>query len=46
LTAHNLHYYQSVMSGLRLAIEEDALDAFADAFQAEQAVGSAASERM
>ena len=45
LTAHNLHYYQSVMSGLRLAIEEDALDAFADAFQAEQAVGSAASER-
>ena len=45
LTAHNLHYYQSVMSGLRLAIEKDALDAFADAFQAEQAVESAASER-
>ena len=45
LTAHNLHYYQSVMSGLRLAIEKDALDAFGDAFQAEQAVGSAASER-
>lgn len=45
LTAHNLHYYQLVMSGLRLAIEKDALDAFADAFQAEQAVESAASQR-
>ncbi len=44
LTAHNLHYYQSVMTDIRQAIEEDALDAFAVAFEAEQAVGSDVSE--
>ena len=44
LTAHNLHYYQSVMSDIRQAIEADALDAFAAAFQAEQVAGSAISE--
>jgi queuine tRNA-ribosyltransferase len=44
LTAHNLHYYQSLMSDIRQAIEQDALDDFADAFQAEQAAGSDVSE--
>ena len=44
LTAHNLHYYQTVMTDIRQAIEEDALDAFADDFEAEQAVGSDVSE--
>ena len=44
LTAHNLHYYQSVMSDIRQAIEKDALDTFADEFQAEQAVGPDVSE--
>ncbi|MDA1325390.1 MAG: tRNA guanosine(34) transglycosylase Tgt [Proteobacteria bacterium] len=44
LTAHNLHYYQTMMSTIRQAIEENALDAFADTFEAEQAVGPDVSE--
>ena len=44
LTAHNLHYYQSLMSAIRQAIEEDRLDAFATGFQAEQEAGSGVSE--
>jgi len=45
LTAHNLHYYQSLMLNIRQAIEDDALDAFANAFQAEQTTGSDVSEQ-
>ena len=45
LTAHNLHYYQSLMSDIRQAIENDAVDAYADKFQAEQAIGSDVSEQ-
>ena len=44
LTAHNLHYYQSLMSDIRDAIEKGALTAFADSFQEEQAAGSDISE--
>jgi len=33
-----------MMSNIRQAIEEDTLDAFADAFETEQAVGSDVSE--
>jgi queuine tRNA-ribosyltransferase len=36
LTWHNLHYYQDLMSGMRKAIDEGALDAFAADFQAGQ----------
>jgi queuine tRNA-ribosyltransferase len=36
LTCHNLHYYQELMSGLRRAIEDGALEAFSAAFEAEQ----------
>ncbi len=36
---HNLHYYQDLMAGLRGAIEEGALDAFVEAFEANQALG-------
>jgi queuine tRNA-ribosyltransferase len=39
LTWHNLHYYQQLMTGLRRAIEENRLDAFADRFQAARAAG-------
>jgi len=39
LTWHNLHYYQELMAGLRQAISEGALDAFAALFAAEQASG-------
>jgi len=35
-TVHNLHYYQSLMRGLRSAIEQGGLDAFAARFVAEQ----------
>ena len=35
-TIHNLSYYQSVMSGLRAAIEKGRLTAFVDEFLAEQ----------
>ena len=45
LTAHNLHYYQSLMSDIRQAVEVDALDAFANVFQAEQTTGSDMSEQ-
>jgi len=44
LTEHNLHYYQSMMTDMRQAIETDGLDAFAAAFRAEQAAGPAESE--
>ncbi len=36
-TIHNLHYYQTLMAGLRSAIEQGRLSAFAAAFRAEQA---------
>jgi queuine tRNA-ribosyltransferase len=39
LTAHNLHYYQWVMSDIRQAIENDTLNDYAEAFQAEQTAG-------
>ena len=32
MTIHNLHYYQTLMAGLRAAIESDALDAFVREF--------------
>jgi queuine tRNA-ribosyltransferase len=35
-TIHNLHYYQSLMSGLRQAIETGTLAAFKTAFHARQ----------
>lgn len=35
LTRHNLHYYQELMSGLRGAIEQGTLDAFAAKFHAD-----------
>jgi queuine tRNA-ribosyltransferase len=36
-TIHNVHYYQTLMAGLRHAIEEGKLPAFASKFAAEQA---------
>ncbi|WP_343716512.1 tRNA guanosine(34) transglycosylase Tgt [Inquilinus sp.] len=39
LTQHNLTYYQDLMAGLRGAITAGTLDAFASAFEAEQAQG-------
>jgi len=39
LTQHNLTYYQDLMAGLRGAIEAGTLNAFAAAFEAEQALG-------
>ncbi len=39
LTWHNLHYYQELMSGLREAISEGTLEAFAGAFRAQYAGG-------
>jgi len=39
LTWHNLHYYQELMAGLRQAIADGELDAFAARFEAEQAGG-------
>ena len=39
LTSHNLHYYQELMSGLRRAIEDGALEAFTAEFEAEQQLG-------
>ncbi|MEM6489471.1 MAG: tRNA guanosine(34) transglycosylase Tgt [Pseudomonadota bacterium] len=39
LTAHNLWFYQEMMAGLRRAIAEDRLAAYADAFRAAQAEG-------
>jgi queuine tRNA-ribosyltransferase len=36
-TIHNLHYYQQHMQGIRRAIEEQDLDAFADDYYARQA---------
>ncbi|WP_342236626.1 tRNA guanosine(34) transglycosylase Tgt [Inquilinus sp. OTU3971] len=42
LTQHNLTYYQDLMAGLRGAIAAGTLDAFAAAFEAEQALGDIA----
>ncbi len=42
LTTHNLQYYQDLMRGLRQAIEEKTLDAYAAAFHEEQAQGDVA----
>ncbi|WP_416897503.1 MAG: tRNA guanosine(34) transglycosylase Tgt [Minwuia sp.] len=39
LSWHNLHYYQSLMRGMRTAIRSGGLDNFAAAFRAEQAAG-------
>jgi queuine tRNA-ribosyltransferase len=39
ITRHNLHYYQELMAGLRGAIEEGTLDAFADNFHEQYASG-------
>jgi queuine tRNA-ribosyltransferase len=39
ITWHNLHYYQELMAGLRAAIAEGRLGAFADAFHAARAEG-------
>ena len=39
LTWHNIQYYQDLMKGLRTAIKEDRLQAFADEFYANQAKG-------
>ena len=39
MTWHNLHYYQELMKGMRDAIAEGGLDAFAAVFAAEQAAG-------
>ena len=39
LTWHNIRYYQRLMQGLRAAIEEDRLRAFADDFYRKQAQG-------
>jgi queuine tRNA-ribosyltransferase len=39
LTQHNLHYYQSLMAGLRQAIEEGRAQAFTTAFDEGQARG-------
>lgn len=41
LTAHNLHYYQTLMAGLRKAIEDARLNEFADAFATELSDGPA-----
>ncbi|HIK80344.1 MAG TPA: tRNA guanosine(34) transglycosylase Tgt, partial [Porticoccaceae bacterium] len=38
-TIHNLRYYQTLMAGLRDAIAEGELDAFADKFYRKQAIG-------
>ena len=38
-TIHNLRFYQSLMAGLRNAIAEGQLDAFADEFYRKQAIG-------
>ncbi|MGB0668897.1 MAG: tRNA guanosine(34) transglycosylase Tgt [Porticoccaceae bacterium] len=40
-TIHNLRYYQRLMAGLREAIAEGRLDAFADEFYAKQAMAKA-----
>lgn len=39
LTWHNLHYFQQLMAGMRAAIAQGALDAFAAQFAAERAQG-------
>jgi queuine tRNA-ribosyltransferase len=36
-TLHNLHYYQELMAGLRVAVGRRELDSFADAFRRQQA---------
>jgi len=39
LTWHNLHYYQELMSGLRLAIKQQTLDVFVKAFHIKRVEG-------
>ncbi len=39
VTWHNLRFYQDLMAGLRAAIADGALKAFAECFAAEQAKG-------
>lgn len=39
LTRHNLHYYQTLMQGMRDAIEASKMDNFASTFHEEQALG-------
>lgn len=39
LTQHNLHYYQMLMQNMRDAIEDESIDAFAEQFHKDQALG-------
>jgi queuine tRNA-ribosyltransferase len=39
LTWHNLHYYQELMAGMRMAIAEDRFDTFEADFHAQRAEG-------
>ena len=39
MTGHNLTYYQDLMAGMRTAIAEGRLEAFAGDFHAGQALG-------
>jgi len=44
LTLHNLHYYQSLMAGMRDAIETGTLNNFVATFDSEQENGAVVSE--
>jgi len=44
LTLHNLHYYQTLMAGMRVAIEGGTLSKFVTSFEAEQEIGAFVSE--
>ena len=44
LTLHNLHYYQTLMAGMRDAIETGTLSNFVARFDSEQEIGSIVSE--
>jgi queuine tRNA-ribosyltransferase len=44
LTLHNLHYYQTLMAGMRNAIESGAMNNFVARFDAEQETGAVVSE--
>lgn len=39
-TLHNLHYYQELLAGLRMAVSRRELDSFADTFRRQQAGGA------
>ena len=44
LTLHNLHYYQTLMAGMRVSIEGGTLSKFVTSFEAEQEIGTFVSE--